>query len=159
MFDGIFKSERALARHQDAPFAEERFRYIKHCVERGSTPLTIALKCRELLWAARLIEGEHGLAFNKKALHALAVRRAAGQRGDPSLIKERFENVVRPWLRYLGWWEIPTAPDPWHEQRQAYCIWMSFGSWVVRLNHLVLGSMCPTFSCLVQFHRSLLARP
>ena len=46
MFDGLFTSARALARHQDAPFAEERSRYIKHCVERGATALTLALKCR-----------------------------------------------------------------------------------------------------------------
>jgi integrase/recombinase XerD len=125
MFDGLFKSARALARHQDAPFAAERARYIKHCVDRGSTALTIALKCRELLWAARLLDGESRLVFNKEALHALAVRRSAGQRGDPLQVQERFENVLRPWLRYLGWWEIPTDSDPWHEQRQAYCVWMS----------------------------------
>ena len=57
-------------------------------------------------------------------------------------MQERFENIVRPWLRYLGWWEIPTDSDPWYEQRQAYCVWMSFGARVVRLNDLVLGSMC-----------------
>ena len=112
MFDGLFKSARALARHQDAPFAAERARYIKHCVDRGSTALTIALKCRELLWAARLLDGESRLVFNKEALHALAVRRSAGQRGDPLQVQERFENVLRPWLRYLGWWEIPTDSDP-----------------------------------------------
>lgn len=67
MFDGLFKSARALARHQDAPFAAERARYIKYCVERGSTALTLALKCRELLWAARLLDGESRLVFNKEA--------------------------------------------------------------------------------------------
>lgn len=124
MFEGLFKSERALARHRDAPLAEERARYIQHCVERGSTALTIGLKCRELLWAARLIEGEHRFAFNKESLHAIAARRAAGQRGDSFQIQERFENIVRPWLRYLGWWERPIVLNPWREQREAYCIWM-----------------------------------
>lgn len=124
MFEHLFKSERALARHRDAPLAEERARYIQHCIERGSTPLTIELKCRELLWAARLIQDEHRLAFNKECLHALAVRRSVGQRGDPALIQERFENIVRPWLRYLGWWEHPVAPDPCRDEREAYCIWM-----------------------------------
>ena len=38
MFEGIFKSERALARHRDAPLAEERFRYIQHCIEEGPRP-------------------------------------------------------------------------------------------------------------------------
>jgi hypothetical protein len=36
MFEGLFKSEVALARHRDAPLAEERARYIQHCIERGS---------------------------------------------------------------------------------------------------------------------------
>jgi site-specific recombinase XerD len=125
MFEDLFKSARALARHRDAPLADERARYIQHCVEVGSTPLTIALKCRELLWAALLIEGESRLVFNKEALHTLAVRRSVGQRGDPLRVQERFENVVRPWLRYLGWWEVPIDSDPWHEQRQAYGVWMS----------------------------------
>ncbi len=124
MFEEPFKSERALARHRDAPLAEERARYIQQCVESGSTPLTVGLKCRELLWAAHLIEGEHRLTFNKESLHAIAVQRTAGQRGDPLQIQERFENIVRPWLRYLGWWEHPIDPDPWHEQREAYSIWM-----------------------------------
>jgi len=124
MFEGLFKSAGALARHRDAPLAEERARYIQHCVKTGSTPLTIALKCRELLWAARLIEGGRRFVFNKESLHAVAVRRSAGQRGDPLGIQERFENIVRPWLRYLGWWEYPAKPDPWHEQRETYCIWM-----------------------------------
>lgn len=124
MFESLFKSERALARHNEAPLAEERARYIHYCIERGSTPLTIGLKCRELLWAARLFEDEHRFTFNKESLHAVAVRRSAGQRGDPSQIQERFENIVRPWLRHLGWWECPIAPDPWREQREAYCTWM-----------------------------------
>ena len=33
MFKGLFKSARALARHRDAPLAEERARYIQHCME------------------------------------------------------------------------------------------------------------------------------
>jgi hypothetical protein len=124
MFEGFFKSKRALARHRDAPLAEERARYIQHCIERGSTPLTVGLKCRELLWAARLMQDEHRLAFNKESLRVLAVRRSARQRGDFFGIQERFENIVRPWFRYLGWWEKPVKADPWCEQREAYSICM-----------------------------------
>jgi integrase/recombinase XerD len=124
MFEGLFKSARALARHRDAPLAEERAHYIQHCMESGSTPLTVASKCRELLWAAQLIKGEDTFRINSEALHAIAVRRSAGQKGDPTRIQERFENIVRPWLRYLGWWEHPIEPDPWREQLAAYCTWM-----------------------------------
>ena len=125
MFKGLFKSARALARHRDAPLAEERARYIQHCMESGSTPLTIASKCRELLWAAHLINNEDRFHINREALHAIAVRRSAGQRGDPKRIQERFENIVRPWLRYLGWWEDPIQPDLWRDELEAYYIWMN----------------------------------
>ena len=125
MFEDLFKSERALARHRDAPLAEERSRYIQRCVDSGSTHSTVDLKCRELLWAAHLMEEERRSSFNNESLHALALQRSAGQRGDSLQVQQRFENIVRPWLRYLGWWEHPVKPDPWREQREAYCIWMS----------------------------------
>lgn len=124
MFEDVFKSAGALARHQDAPFAAERARYIQHCADSGSTPLTIASKCRELLWAAHLIGSGARRRFNRDALHAIAVRRSVGQAGDPALVQERFENIVRPWLRFLGWWEQADHPDPGRQQRLAYCGWM-----------------------------------
>jgi site-specific recombinase XerD len=124
MFEGLFKSARALARHRDAPLAEERAQYIQHCIESGSTPLTVASKCRELLWAATLIKSDDRFRINREALHAIAVRRSAGQKGAPVRIQERFENIVRPWLRYLGWWERPIEPDPWRDQLEAYSVWM-----------------------------------
>jgi hypothetical protein len=48
MFEALFKSEQGLARHRAAPLAEERARYIQHCVEHGATHSTVELKCREV---------------------------------------------------------------------------------------------------------------
>lgn len=56
----------------DAPLAEERYRHIQHCIERGSTHSTVGLKCRELLWAAHLMEAERRSSFENEFLHALA---------------------------------------------------------------------------------------
>lgn len=124
MFEDRFRTQAALERHRDAPFTEERARYINFCAERGSTPLTLASKCRELLWAARLMDGEGTPCLGKDELHALAVRRSAGQKGDPARIQERFENIVRPWLRYLGWWKRPMAAVPWSDCLASYSQWM-----------------------------------
>ena len=65
MFEGLFKSEHALARHRGAPLAEERSRYIERCIDGGSTHSTVALKCRELLWAAHLMEAESSVLSQK----------------------------------------------------------------------------------------------
>jgi hypothetical protein len=37
MFQQLFSSESACRRHGDAPFSDERERYLQHCVEQGST--------------------------------------------------------------------------------------------------------------------------
>ena len=124
MFEALFKSEQGLARHRAAPLAEERARYIQHCIEHGATHSTVELKCRELLWAAQLIDGGSRLTFNQASLHAIAVLRSAGQRGDSLRIQQRFKDIVRPWFRFLGWWEQAVKPDPWSELRGAYSIWM-----------------------------------
>lgn len=124
MFEELFGTQAALARHGNAPFADERARYINFCAQRGSTPLTLASKCRELLWAARLMDGQGTPCLGKDALHALAIRRSVGQMGDPARIQERFENIVRPWLRYLGWWEPPLSAVPWSDRLTSYSHWM-----------------------------------
>ena len=124
MFEDRFRTQAASERHRDAPFADERARYINFCAQRGSTPLTLASKCRELLWAARLMAGQGTPCLGKDEVHALAVRRSVGQKGDPARIQERFENIVRPWLRYLGWWKRPLALIPWGDCLATYSRWM-----------------------------------
>ncbi len=38
---------RPLPHHDDAPFAEERNRYLRHCAERGATPASLKIKRNE----------------------------------------------------------------------------------------------------------------
>jgi integrase/recombinase XerD len=124
MFEGLFRTLAALRRHTDAPFALERARYLDFCAQNGSTALTLASKCRELLWAARLLDVGAEPRLDSIDLHAMAVRRSLGQKGDPGRIQERFENIVRPWLRYLGWWKDRVDPVPWRDELESYCRWM-----------------------------------
>ena len=39
-------------RRDDAPFCDERNRYLRHCAERGAAPVVIKVKRNELLWIA-----------------------------------------------------------------------------------------------------------
>ena len=56
MFQQLFSSESACRRHGDAPFADERERYLQHCAEQGSTHATLRVKANELLWLAQHLE-------------------------------------------------------------------------------------------------------
>ena len=52
MFETLLHSPTLIARHQQAPFAEERRRYLVHCAQHGYSRATLLLKARELLWVA-----------------------------------------------------------------------------------------------------------
>jgi integrase/recombinase XerD len=57
MFEKLLSSATALRRHQDGPLAAERERYLQHCSDTGATYWSMRIKCNELLWAARLLDG------------------------------------------------------------------------------------------------------
>jgi integrase/recombinase XerD len=53
MFDQLFKSSRAIARHATAPYAQERIRYLDYCRQRGDAPSIVITKASDLLWIVR----------------------------------------------------------------------------------------------------------
>ena len=59
MDQSIFPNRKA-RRLDDAPFADERDRYLRHCAEHGATLGSLTIKRNELLWiAARLKPNAH----------------------------------------------------------------------------------------------------
>jgi hypothetical protein len=39
-------------RRDDAPFGDERYRYLRHCAEHGAAPAVVKVKRNQLLWIA-----------------------------------------------------------------------------------------------------------
>ena len=67
----------------DAPFADERDRYLRHCAEHGATPASLKIKRNELLWiAAHLHPDAH------KGVGIEMVQRIA-EHGDPQCAAPR----------------------------------------------------------------------
>jgi len=52
MFQMLYSDEAARRRHRNAPFADERARYLQYCADQGATRATLRLKSAELLWLA-----------------------------------------------------------------------------------------------------------
>lgn len=50
MFEELYSDKAACRRHRDAPFADERERYLRHCADLGGTRATLRVKSTELLW-------------------------------------------------------------------------------------------------------------
>jgi integrase/recombinase XerD len=129
MFYRLFTRSRVIARHTDAPFLQERVRYLEYCRQRGDTRATLKLKARELLWVARALAHYPGLDISMAQLRAAATdhwkeREAAYERPlNARWTRRRFIHVGRAWLHYLGYLRRPQAPLPYEARLDAYCHW------------------------------------
>jgi hypothetical protein len=71
------------------------------------------------------LEVEVRQGINQGRLDAIAAKRSRGHAGKPAGIRARFVNIVRPWLRFLGWWhEQPRPAIPFRAELEQYCKWM-----------------------------------
>jgi integrase/recombinase XerD len=69
-------------RHRDAPFADERDRYLQHCVDQGATRATLRVKSNELLWIAWHLDASAPQGVDIETLQDIArARRSAFKRG------------------------------------------------------------------------------
>jgi integrase/recombinase XerD len=129
MFEELHLCSWAVARHLDAPFADERARYLTYCAERGDSLLTLAMKASMLIHVARRLSLCSDVSVAVERLSAVGQR--GGDRGAAwtrELIRrwgrKKFMILVRPWLRFLGWWDEPIIVVPFQEHLDEYCRWM-----------------------------------
>ncbi|WP_280940336.1 tyrosine-type recombinase/integrase [Mesorhizobium sp. LNHC221B00] len=108
--------------HDDAPFAEERHRYLRHCAERGATPASLRVKCSGLLWIASRLSPAASEGIDIKALQQIAIERQ--QALGSAAAAQRVVHIGRPWLRFLGWWREPTVVSRYRSQLEEYVRWM-----------------------------------
>jgi len=122
MFQQLFSSESACRRHGDAPFSDERERYLQHCAEQGSTRATLRVKANELLWLAQHLESNASDGVNIEALQDIVRERQSVCQGATTA--RRLVDIARPWLRFLGWWRAPVAEFRFQNELDRYVAWM-----------------------------------
>lgn len=128
MLEELFSRSSALARHKEAPYLEERERYLEHCAREGYTRSTLLLLARELLWVSKKvnISPEHGVSLD----HVKAIARGwtcreryCGQKLNTRWTRIRFIQVARQWLCFLGKWN-DSRPAPFEYLIGDFCAWM-----------------------------------
>lgn len=129
MFERLFQRPSALARHQHAPYAEERARYLAYCIQRGYSQDTVLFLARELLWTARKLSVYPDLRLTLAQIEAVAQgweerQRAWGQTLHLQWTRRRFVMVARLWLRFLGDLREPEASVPFAEYLESFLTWM-----------------------------------
>jgi len=124
MWTQLFVRPSAVARHRNAPYAEERERYLAFCAQRGDSPTTLVGKARILLWVARALRGYPDLNVTSEQFRA-AAESGLGRGAAPiSRWSTRgFLMVGHAWLRHLGYLRRPVAPIPFQPHLDAFCQW------------------------------------
>ncbi|MFQ6186640.1 tyrosine-type recombinase/integrase [Sinorhizobium meliloti] len=106
----------------DAPFADERNRYLRHCAEGGATQASLKIKRNELLWIAARLGRDASVGIDIEALRRIAIDRE--QAHGAVTAARRVVDIGRPWLRFLGWWREPSARFEYQSQLDEYVRWM-----------------------------------
>ena len=122
MFQQLFSSESACRRHGDAPFADERERYLQHCAEEGATRATLRMKANELLWLAQHLESDASEGVDMEALQDIVRKRQSVCQGATTA--RRLVDIARPWLRFLSWWRAPVVEFRFQNELDRYVAWM-----------------------------------
>jgi integrase/recombinase XerD len=117
-----FPSHRAERLYDDAPFVDERDRYLLHCAEGGARPAVLRLKRNELLWIARFLGPHASQGVSMETLLQIAHERQ-NLHGAVTAAR-RVVDIGRPWLRFLGWWREPTVAFRHQTQLDRYLAWM-----------------------------------
>ena len=71
MFEQLFQRQSAIARHEDAPYAKERWCYLAHCAQEGYSRRTLLVKADDLLWVARKLTGYPNLRVTLEQIEAI----------------------------------------------------------------------------------------
>lgn len=129
MFEKLYTKPSILARHKNAPYKEERERYLRHCEQEGYSLSTLQDIARELLWVAQKLRTslESGVTLEQveAAARGWAEReRYWGQALNPRCICVRFVKAAKSWLRFLGYWREPERPIPFAPLIEDFRIWM-----------------------------------
>jgi site-specific recombinase XerD len=112
----------AVLDRDNAPFADERRRYIRHCAEGGATAASLKIKRDELLWIAARLGPNASEGIDIEALQRIATERQ--QLHGAVIAARRVVDIGRPWLRFLGWWREPAILFSYQSHLDRYIAWM-----------------------------------
>jgi len=122
MFQKLFSDEAARRRHRNAPFANERERYLQHCADLGGTRATLRVKSTELLWLAGHLDPNASQGIDLEQLEKIVRVRQSIHKGATTA--RRTIDIARPWLRFLGWWRVPAIEFRFQDLLDRYVAWM-----------------------------------
>ena len=121
MLEKLFKYPAVLRRHKDAPFLEERERYLLHRANEGCAQATLIRISRELFWVARYFEGDEktSRAITPEEIQKVAEKWArkqcnSGRAKDQKWSRQLFSQLSTDWFQFIGRLQKPVPREAWY---------------------------------------------
>lgn len=121
MLEKLFTCPSALRRHKNAPFLEERERYLTHREQEGCAKATLVRIARELYWVVKQFQPEQE---NPRKITQDEIRGTADEWAEKQLRSGRarsnkwsyylFSHVATQWFRFLGRLHEPLVEPAWY---------------------------------------------
>ncbi|KKM89895.1 hypothetical protein LCGC14_1244080 [marine sediment metagenome] len=122
MLEKLFKYQGALTRHKNAPFFEERERYLSHRASEGYAQTTLIRISRELFWVANYFQSDeqtsHAITpeeIRKAADNWARKQHRSGRAQSQKWSRELFVQVSTDWFQFLGRLQEPVTKPPWYK--------------------------------------------
>jgi integrase/recombinase XerD len=109
-------------RADEAPFADERLRYLRHCAEHGAKAAVLKVKRNELIWIATRLDLNARDGVDMATLSQIAQDRQ--DLHGAATAARRVIDIGRPWLRFLGWWREAVVAFRHQDKLDEYVAWM-----------------------------------
>jgi site-specific recombinase XerD len=109
MFEQLFSLRSAIARHESAPFANERTAFLRHLAQQSYPPRSLRAKASQLLAIVQQLHRVRDLGLAQIEYAANKRRHLArlDRRTRPgNLCRAAFRHTATTWLQYLGWLSV-----------------------------------------------------
>lgn len=125
MFETLFSTDCALARHRNGPLATERARYLHHCADQGGTLNSLRKRARSILWVAEhMSPNDFGMIDASRLREIVFGSALPTTSGLAPTTAASLLNFARPWLKYLGWWPKAEQSTPFSPALDNFVTWM-----------------------------------
>lgn len=122
MFDTLFNSVSVQTRYRTAPLLEERERYLQFCADGGAMLISQRERAFAMIIFSEGMAPKDAGRIGVERLREILLMRSDTRIGPRTVCK--YISSLRPWLKFLGWWDFAKLPIAFEQDLGRFVAWM-----------------------------------